>query len=487
MRVRTCIPAAAAAALCALPASAGAALPTGNLLKNPGAEQSPVSGVFFDAAPIPGWETSPGFRAVDVPAPDEANLANMVNTTEVAAGGGCRLFMGGFQPTDPDADGATYFTAQQTVDVPAEAAGKTLYMGGVLGAQENDPDTAGIYIELFNAAGDSIGNREIAGPANDVNQPVGSPLNSTRFVHVDESAPLPAGVAKIAVALQSTAKNFDLGTFGTLTNGYLDNAYISFDGPPAAPDSGCRPPAVTTGDATNVAVESAKLAGTVDAHGEESEWVFRIGKSADVSDTTPSSTFGTTSAADPIAVSGEATGLEPSTTYYYRLEATSSYAKDADRARGQVRSFTTPARPGSGGPNPNPGVTPRPDPVFRFDTFATAVKISKPKGGCVKKGTTFKVTVRDASMGVRTLRRFIVQAGTGIGNAKQTKGRVGVVSSTVTVKKIPTKAPKNTRGAKLILTVIADFNEIAGTPAGFSSGQSISGSKQFKFCKKKRR
>jgi hypothetical protein len=100
-------------------------------------------------------------------------------------------------------------------------------------------------------------------------------------------------------------------------------------------------PVIATGAASGVSATSATLAGTVNPHGAQTAFTFAYGTSAAHLDAiTTVDNAGSTQG--PQAVSLPVTGLQPGTTYAYRLVATNS----SGTALGTVRSFvTTPAAP----------------------------------------------------------------------------------------------------------------------------------------------
>jgi len=98
--------------------------------------------------------------------------------------------------------------------------------------------------------------------------------------------------------------------------------------------------ACETGSASDISINSAKLAGTVDANGSVTTVYFEYGATT---------SYGSTVTADqnpitgttPVVVSKTITGLNPSTTYHYRLKTSSS----AGVLYGQDATFTTSALP----------------------------------------------------------------------------------------------------------------------------------------------
>jgi len=110
------------------------------------------------------------------------------------------------------------------------------------------------------------------------------------------------------------------------------------------------PPAVVTGGVSNVTYSSAILYGFLAAHGQVTNYVFQYG---------PTSAYGAQSPLAPagngtvtIKVSQAVTGLQPNTTYHYRIVAVSP----AGTTNGKDRTFTTAKIPLSvqiaGVPNP---------------------------------------------------------------------------------------------------------------------------------------
>jgi len=95
------------------------------------------------------------------------------------------------------------------------------------------------------------------------------------------------------------------------------------------------PPAVQTGAAQSVGVNSATLTGTVSPNGRATSWHFDYGTTTAYGSHTASESAGSGGAAEP--VSAGLAGLAPGTTYHYRLVATSS----AGTTYGADQTFTT--------------------------------------------------------------------------------------------------------------------------------------------------
>ena len=81
-------------------------------------------------------------------------------------------------------------------------------------------------------------------------------------------------------------------------------------------------PTVTTGKATNVAMGSATLNGTVNPNGASTTYYFEWGLTSSYGNTTSAQSAG--SGTSNVAVSADLTGLTPETAYHYRLVATNS-------------------------------------------------------------------------------------------------------------------------------------------------------------------
>jgi hypothetical protein len=104
----------------------------------------------------------------------------------------------------------------------------------------------------------------------------------------------------------------------------------------AAPPS---PPTVVTGGASNVTPAGADVAGTVNPNGTATSYTFEYGPSTSFGSISPVLSAGSGSSA--ASVSTSLTGLAATTTYYYRLVATSS----AGTTFGPVAAFATAREP----------------------------------------------------------------------------------------------------------------------------------------------
>jgi hypothetical protein len=118
-----------------------------------------------------------------------------------------------------------------------------------------------------------------------------------------------------------------------------------------APAAAVAAPTANTSNASSVTFSSAILFGSVNPHGQATNYVFQYGTSRSYGAQTPLAPAGSGNA--PIRVGQTVTGLQPLTTYHYRIVAT---GPSSAAAVGGDRTFTTGSVPLSvaidGVPNP---------------------------------------------------------------------------------------------------------------------------------------
>jgi Ca2+-binding RTX toxin-like protein len=119
--------------------------------------------------------------------------------------------------------------------------------------------------------------------------------------------------------------------------------------PPPA-DLGLQLPGVTTGDASVVGPTSATLNGTVDPNSLATSFHFEYGENNVLDMRTPSVSVG--AGLDPTKVGADLLGLQPGTSYSYRVVAESA----AGSSTGPTQTFTTPAAGAGGSGGPGGGV-----------------------------------------------------------------------------------------------------------------------------------
>ncbi len=194
----------AAALIAAAPA--GAAVPSGNLLVNPGAEAAPGAADSGTQLPLPGWTVESTFTAVQYGTPDFLTAAD-----GAALGGGVNFFAGG--------PGGATSAATQVVDVSGAAAeidaGKVAAtLSALLGGYSSQTDHATVTATFLDGAGASVG--AVALPtvtSTDRNL-------TTTLIARTASAALPAGTRQIAVRIDAIRDD------GSYNDGYIDNVSL---------------------------------------------------------------------------------------------------------------------------------------------------------------------------------------------------------------------------------------------------------------------
>ncbi len=109
------------------------------------------------------------------------------------------------------------------------------------------------------------------------------------------------------------------------------------------------PPIVETNPAVQVA-GGFELKGTVNPYGLDTHYHFEYGPTTSYGTNVPVPDAAAGSGSYSVSVSQAVTGLQPSTTYHYRLVATNS----AGTREGSDQPFTTPANPSAPPPSPEP-------------------------------------------------------------------------------------------------------------------------------------
>ena len=186
--------------------SAGAVIPAGNLVQNPGAEAAPGATNATDAPAVPGWATTPSFTAVTY-----GNGGFPAVAVSDAYGGGLNFFAGG--PSNASS------TAQQDIDVsgaaPEIGAGNvhavfSAHLGGFAG--QNDAATGSI--QFLDAGGNFLAGGNI-GPVTFADRE-GDSVLLPRTTALD----VPRATRTIRVVIQATRES------GTYNDGYADNVVV---------------------------------------------------------------------------------------------------------------------------------------------------------------------------------------------------------------------------------------------------------------------
>jgi hypothetical protein len=152
-----------------------------------------------------------------------------------------------------------------------------------------------------------------------------------------------ASVASVRCDILGTGAQLGSLSGVTVTGRRLD-AYAALTNNRSA-----QPPA-ETGGATGVTSTSATVSGTADPCGTATSYQFEGGTTEAYGVATPAASIGSGNAA--VGVSASVTGLEPGTTYHYRLVT----IRGGTRLAGPDRTFTTAVAPPPPQPPPvNPG------------------------------------------------------------------------------------------------------------------------------------
>ncbi len=187
-------------------APAGAVVPSGNLLVNPGAEAGPGAADSGTQLPLPGWTVESTFTAVQYGTP-----AFLTAADGAALGGGVNFFAGG--------PGGAASAATQVVDVSGAAAeidagkvGATL--SALLGGYSSQTDHAAVTATFLNAGG---------APAGAVALPTVTSTDrnlTTALVARTASAAVPAGTRQISVRIDAIRDD------GSYNDAYIDNVSL---------------------------------------------------------------------------------------------------------------------------------------------------------------------------------------------------------------------------------------------------------------------
>jgi hypothetical protein len=199
----------AAALLIAAPA--GAAVPSGNLVVNPGAEAGTGASDSSTQLPLPGWTVESTFTAVKYGAPDFLTFEDAERLR-----GGANFFAGG--------PGGEVSAASQVIDVSGAAAeidaGKVrASFSALIGGYASQEDSATVSATPLNASDLGIAPATTLGPVNSTERASTSNLlpRSTSFA-------VPAGTRKLSVRITATRSS------GSYNDGYIDNVNLSFGG-----------------------------------------------------------------------------------------------------------------------------------------------------------------------------------------------------------------------------------------------------------------
>jgi hypothetical protein len=157
----------------------------------------------------------------------------------------------------------------------------------------------------------------------------------------DEGTPTPAiGRITPAASISEFSAGLNAGTtpYG-IAGGPDGNVWFTDNGTPNAIGRITTPPAVVTGDAVVLGSGAATVAGMVNGHAQPTSDRFEFGPTPGYGSST--ALVGAGTASTNVPASATLTGLLPSTTYHYRLDATNP----TDNTAGGDATFTTLALP----------------------------------------------------------------------------------------------------------------------------------------------
>jgi len=190
-----------------LTATAGAQVPSGNLLSNGDAEAVPGSVDGTTLVPPPGWTTDGAFTEVAYGAPE------FLTTDDSASwDGGASFFAGG-----PDNAASS---ARQDVSVVGSAAqvdagGLSATLSALLGGYQTQTDSATVTATFLNAGGATLGTLAIGPVTPDDRQ------SATTLLSRSATAAVPVGTRSISVRIDATRNE------GAYNDGYADNVSLT--------------------------------------------------------------------------------------------------------------------------------------------------------------------------------------------------------------------------------------------------------------------
>lgn len=230
---------------------------------------------------------------------------------------------------DGSATASTFVPADQPgLDAPvlSNVTATSVHVAAQVAAGSGQPTSA--RIEYCPAAA-ACGDYPVSDPTNPDNPWIRLPNhdNLTGTVTIEDDVPAGANNSwRIRVSATATRTADNVVTENT-------SAAVSFDSPLAAPR-------VQTGAAAAVTATSAELIGTIDTYGAQTTYHFEYGTTTAYGNRVPADSeapAGTSRA--PRTVSRPIGGLQPGTTYHYRLVATNP----AGTTEGPDRTLTTAA------------------------------------------------------------------------------------------------------------------------------------------------
>ena len=203
------------------------AIPSGNLVQNPGAEDSPGTAVHTVVKPV-GWTTTGNLSTYQY-APREGDFLTQAFAATI--GGGKNFFAGG--PGD-NSGRPTSHTASQTIDVSAAAtevdAGQvSAKLMAFLGGYAASEDLATVTARFLDAANTQLGSVRVGPVSRDDLKRLTGLLQRTAQVN------LPKGTRGIAVVIAVSADG------NGANHAFVDNISLTLGKAAVAPSSSAKP------------------------------------------------------------------------------------------------------------------------------------------------------------------------------------------------------------------------------------------------------
>jgi subtilisin family serine protease len=208
------------------------------------------------------------------------------------------------------------------------------------------------------------------------------------------------------------------------------------------------PPVASTGSASSVAATEATLGGIIGSRCARTTWRFEYGPTPAYGASTPAVTSGTVDRSGPVAAT--IGGLEPATTYHYRLVG----VRGGQRFAGADATFATADAPRDGTSTQRTETIPAPpatgdqtQPASSLATIAARVRAT-----CARVRGTFRCRVTRASRAVRV--RLVVKR----------RGRVVARASGLSGRRIRLRGPKARAGRyTLVITLLENGDRASAT------------------------
>lgn len=233
-------------------------------------------------------------------------------------------------------------------------------------------------------------------------------------------------------------------------------------------------PAVTTEPASGVTDWTARLNGSLDANGNATDFRFEYGTTPAYGMTTPVTAGG--AGADPVALAADVDGLDPDTTYHFRLVALRGGVVVAE---GADQSFTTLVQPDPGPAPTTAPPAPVPSQTGLPGTLPPATQPAPAPGPTTAAVVTLQTTsvfrtssAKLSKAGKKALRTFVSQIPAG---ASPTTLVTGQVRATKASKAEVKRAAKRAKAvAKYLRTLrLAGPINVAGAPSKVVSKKKV--------------